>query len=59
MADVKPLVQAGGSVKEMAAADRVVGHVISADITRLVVLTQAAYDALDPPDATTAYFIVG
>lgn len=31
----------------------------SADITKIVKLTQAAYDALSPPVATTLYVIVG
>lgn len=29
------------------------------EFTRMKKLTQAAYDALDPPDATTLYVIVG
>jgi hypothetical protein len=35
------------------------GLVFSADIKTIVKLTQAAYDALDPPDASTLYVIVG
>lgn len=30
-----------------------------ADISRIVVITQAAYDLLSPPVATTLYVIVG
>lgn len=59
MADVKPLVQAGGAVQEMASSDRVVGHVVSATVTAIVVLTQAAYDALGTPDPNTLYVIDG
>lgn len=33
--------------------------VSSADITDLAVVTQAAHDALDPPDEDTVYFVVG
>jgi hypothetical protein len=29
----------------------------STDVTNIVVLSQAAYDALSPPDATTLYII--
>lgn len=29
------------------------------DITEMIVLTQAAYDALSPPNATTLYVVVG
>lgn len=35
------------------------GGVTSDDITDIVVITQAAYDALSPPVATTLYVIVG
>lgn len=33
--------------------------VTSTDVTDIVVLTQAEYDALDPPDESTLYVIVG
>lgn len=35
------------------------GSVTSGDVDAIDVLTQAAYDALDPPVATTLYVIVG
>lgn len=57
MADVKPLIQSGGSLTEMTSADRVVGHVKSDTVQSVVSLTKAAYDALSPPDANTLYFI--
>lgn len=33
--------------------------VVSEGVQRIVVLTQAAYDALSPPDATTLYVVSG
>jgi hypothetical protein len=38
---------------------RAAGGVISTDVTDIVQITQAAYDALSPPDADTLYVIVG
>ena len=35
------------------------GYVASADVSNIVKLTQAAYDALDPPVETTLYIVVG
>jgi hypothetical protein len=35
------------------------GGVQSADVATIVVLTQAAYDALAPPDPDTLYIIAG
>tara|TARA_R100001086_G_scaffold193639_1_gene110624 strand:+ start:147 stop:326 length:180 start_codon:yes stop_codon:yes gene_type:complete len=57
MADRRPLINDGGQVKELPATDKVAGHVTSANINDIVVLNQAAYDALSPPDANTLYII--
>jgi hypothetical protein len=47
-------VETGGAIRKGAAAT-----VFSSDVTLIVRLTQAAYDALSPPDASTLYLIVG
>lgn len=50
----------GTGGQQAAAGDH--GHsdaVTSADVTTIDVVTQAAYDALDPPDANTLYVVVG
>jgi hypothetical protein len=35
------------------------GNIIGTGVTNIVTLTQAAYDALTTPNATTLYIIVG
>lgn len=57
MATVKALKVAGGALTEVGASDQIAGHVASSDVSNVVVLTKAAYDALSPPDANTLYFI--
>ena len=57
MAERRPLISDAGRLKELPATDKVAGHVTSATINQIVVLTQAAYDALSPPDANTLYVI--
>lgn len=54
-----PLSLANGGTGESTAegARAALGAVGSSDVTSIVRLTQAAYDALDPPDATTLYLI--
>jgi hypothetical protein len=47
-------VEQGGAIRKGAAAT-----VFSSDVTLVVKLTQAAYDALSPPDASTLYLIDG
>jgi hypothetical protein len=47
-------VEAGGAIRQGAAAT-----VFSSDVTLIVKLTQAAYDALSPPDPATLYLIDG
>ena len=39
--------------------DKIANAVTSTDVTTIVELTQAAYDALDPADADTLYIVVG
>ena len=48
-------VEAGGSARNGSGA----ATVFSPNVTSIVELTQAAYDALSPPDASTLYVIVG
>jgi hypothetical protein len=50
-------IEAGADVTDESNV-RAAGGVISADITDIVELTQAAYDALGTPDADTLYIIV-
>ena len=38
-------------------ADSVASAVVSDSVHRIVTLSQAAYDALDPPDAHTLYLV--
>ena len=38
--------------------DAIDGNVASADVSDIVALSQAAYDALSPPDPTTLYLII-
>jgi hypothetical protein len=49
-----PVVQGGDNYRTTTGA-----LVISSDVTFIVELTQAAYDALDPADPNTLYVVVG
>jgi hypothetical protein len=53
--DTDELVTYDGSTWNAAGAG---GGVQSSDVTDIEVLSQAAYDALSPPDPNTLYFIV-
>lgn len=57
MAERKPLVNDAGSLKELPSGDTLAGVVHSTVIKQIVTITQAAYDALSPPDADTLYLI--
>lgn len=59
MAARRPLVAIGGQIQELPVADSVVGAISSPTVTSIVSLTQAAYDALSPPDPNTLYLIEG
>jgi hypothetical protein len=48
-------VEAGGAIQNGAGA----AALFSSNVNTIVKLTQAAYDALSPPDASTLYAIVG
>lgn len=57
MAERRPLIAQDGSLQELPDGDKVAGHVTSAAIGQIVVLTQAEYDALVTPDASTLYLV--
>lgn len=53
-------ISVGGGTGAVPGPDPVPENIVTSDdITEIVQITQAAYDALDPPVATTLYVIVG
>lgn len=47
------------AIADMVVQSEIADMVESTDVDTIVVLTQAAYDALDPPVSTTLYVVVG
>ena len=57
MAQRKALVHTGGRLEELPSSDTLTGVVHSTTVTKIVTITQAAYDLLAPPDPNTLYLI--
>ncbi|MFP4150043.1 MAG: hypothetical protein ACLFV0_11200 [Nitriliruptoraceae bacterium] len=60
-ADTDPVKDGAAAIRSLADdidAELADGYVTSDDVTAIVKLTQAAYDALDPADPDTLYVIV-
>lgn len=55
----KPLVLVGGEWKELPGGDTLAGLLHATGASNLAVVTQTAFDALDPPDPDTIYLIEG